>query len=161
MDPAEVEQYAGIVRSIARGLAHQFRAPAEDLEQEGFAALMAVMPKLRPETAGAYIRMRVRGAMLDSLARESRHRHEELAEEAGRSPAPDPEAAAEAAERRERLARAVAELPERQRAVVELRLGQELPQSQVGRALGIAQPAVSQLEGRAVRRLREALAGCS
>ena len=158
MECAAWEEYAGIVRAIARGLARQYGVDSRDLEQEGYAALLAVLPKLRAETAGVYVRMRVRGAMLDALAREGRHRHEELAEEAGRSATPDPEAETAAGERRERLARAVADLPDRQRAVVEMRLGREMAQSEIGRALGIAQPAVSQLESRARRRLRAALA---
>ena len=150
-------QYESLIRAIARGLARQYSASTEDLEQEGYAALLAI-GTLRPETAEAYVRVRVRGAMLDSLARELRQRHEDLSEDGDfSSPLPSPEEAAEAAERTGRLAAAVDQLPARQRAVVRLRL-REGTQSQVGRELGIAQPAVSQLERRAVRRLRDALA---
>ncbi|MBX9601232.1 MAG: sigma-70 family RNA polymerase sigma factor [Bryobacteraceae bacterium] len=153
-------QYGSLIRAIARGLARQYSASTEDLEQEGYAALLALTGKLRPETAEAYVRVRVRGAMLDSLARELRHRHEGLGgiADGKRAPGPDPEAAAAAAEQRQRLKAAVADLPQKQRVVVELRLRHEMRQSQVGRELGITQPAVSQIEGRALRRLREALA---
>ncbi len=151
-------QYESLIRAIARGLARQYSASTEDLEQEGYAALLAVTGRLRPETAEAYVRVRVRGAMLDSLARELRQRHEDLSEDGEfPSPLPSPEEAAEAAERTGRLAAAVDQLPARQRTVVRLRLREDT-QTEVGRELGIAQPAVSQLERRAVRRLRDALA---
>ncbi|MGQ9524427.1 MAG: sigma-70 family RNA polymerase sigma factor [Armatimonadota bacterium] len=72
--------------------------------------------------------------------------------------APDPESTTEAAERREALARALAELPERERLVMALYYDEELTFKEIGRILGVSEARVCQIHGRALMRLRTRLA---
>jgi RNA polymerase sigma-B factor len=58
-------------------------------------------------------------------------------------------------ERRARLAQALAELPERERRIIELRFYQNLSQTEVARRLRISQMHVSRLQHRALQRLRQ------
>jgi RNA polymerase sigma-B factor len=55
----------------------------------------------------------------------------------------------------EALAPALRELPARERKILELRFGQELPQSEIARRLGISQMHVSRLLRRTLDELRE------
>ena len=60
---------------------------------------------------------------------------------------------------RDALAAALAELPERERAVMRMYYDQELNLKQIGACLGVTESRVSQLHGRAVARLRVKLSG--
>jgi len=79
--------------------------------------------------------------------------------------APGPEetalAADEARQRRDRIAAALAALPERERRIVEARhLGEDAPLlREMGRRFGVSKERVRQLEMRALKRLRRLLAG--
>ncbi|MGQ9531329.1 MAG: FliA/WhiG family RNA polymerase sigma factor [Desulfotomaculales bacterium] len=72
---------------------------------------------------------------------------------------PDPLALLEEAEARELLARAVEELPERDRLVLALYYQEGLTLKEIGRVLDVSESRVCQLHGRAIARLREKLGG--
>jgi RNA polymerase sigma-70 factor (ECF subfamily) len=74
-------------------------------------------------------------------------------------PEPGPEAAASAAELSERLFRALAALPLRQRQVFLLRVWEGLPVEATARALGIGEGSVKTHLSRALARIKEALDG--
>ncbi|HEX8582367.1 MAG TPA: RNA polymerase sigma factor [Acidimicrobiales bacterium] len=96
------------------------------------------------------------------LGRRRRHRHEELADDApviDESPEFDPQARADAAVLRDRLAAALAELPPRLRAVVVLRDVYDLPHEAIAAELGISESAAKVRLHRARRKLRESLFG--
>ena len=70
----------------------------------------------------------------------------------------DPEISTEMSERRDALARAVAELPERERLVLALYYDEDLTFKEIGRILGVSEARVCQIHGRALMRLRTRLA---
>jgi RNA polymerase sigma-B factor len=74
---------------------------------------------------------------------------------ADRTGAPDP--GIEGIENLESLKPLIARLPERERAIISLRFGAELTQSQIGTELGISQMHVSRLLARALTQLRSQL----
>lgn len=67
---------------------------------------------------------------------------------------PDPGAALLARERTDRLARAIAELPETDRHVVVLYFHEQLYLKEIGQVLGVTESRISQILSRAVERLR-------
>jgi RNA polymerase sigma-70 factor (ECF subfamily) len=94
------------------------------------------------------------------LARRARDRHEDLDDEwpvADGRPDHDPELRASAAFDRDRVARAVADLPPRLRAVVVLRDVYDLPHESIAAELGISEAAAKVRLHRARRKLRESL----
>lgn len=94
------------------------------------------------------------------LGRRSRHRHDELADDA---PIPDlvldhdPQARTEANATRQRLTVALSELPPRLRAVVVLRDVYDLPHEAIAAELGISESAAKVRLHRARKKLRENL----
>lgn len=72
---------------------------------------------------------------------------------------PDPLAMLEEAEARELLARAVEELPERDRLVLALYYQEGLTLKEIGKVLDVSESRVCQLHGRAIARLREKVGG--
>lgn len=66
----------------------------------------------------------------------------------------DPTACADESEQRERLARAIAELPETDRHVVVLYYNEQLYLKEIGKILGVTESRVSQILTRATERLR-------
>jgi RNA polymerase sigma factor for flagellar operon FliA len=74
------------------------------------------------------------------------------------SQADDPYRILRAAELRRFLARALAQLPEKERYTLTLYYLQELPMTEVGRRLGVGESRVSQLHSAALARLRTLLA---
>jgi RNA polymerase sigma-70 factor (ECF subfamily) len=94
------------------------------------------------------------------LARRGRWRHEVLDEDthpADQGPERDPEAVAAASLERDRVARAVMDLPPRLRAVVVLRDVYDLTHEAIAAELGISETAAKVRLHRARRRLREQL----
>jgi RNA polymerase sigma factor FliA len=59
------------------------------------------------------------------------------------------------------LARAVSNLPERERYIIAAHYFEGVQFKSIAQTLGVSEPRISQLHARAVVRLREALAGCS
>lgn len=94
------------------------------------------------------------------LGRRSKHRHEELIEDAplaDTNPEVDPEARADATILRDRLNEALRALPPRLRAVVVLRDVYDLPHEAIAAELGISESAAKVRLHRARRKLREHL----
>jgi RNA polymerase sigma-70 factor (ECF subfamily) len=94
------------------------------------------------------------------LGRRSRHRHDELLDDAPYTdldPNHDPQARSEGNATRERLTVALRELPPRLRAVVVLRDVYDLPHEAIAKELGISEAAAKVRLHRARRKLRERL----
>jgi len=73
--------------------------------------------------------------------------------------APDPQAVVDQAELRDRIADAIAALPERETLVVALYYFENLTLREIGEVLGVTESRVSQLHTKAVLRLRSKLQG--
>jgi RNA polymerase sigma factor for flagellar operon FliA len=73
--------------------------------------------------------------------------------------APDPEALMDQSELRDRIADAIAALPEREKLVIALYYYENLTLREIGEVLGVTESRVSQLHTKAVLRLRSKLAG--
>jgi RNA polymerase sigma factor FliA len=71
--------------------------------------------------------------------------------------APDPAAAMDAADLKDRVAEAIARLPEREKLVVALYYYENLTLREIGEVLGVTESRVSQLHTKAVLRLRSRL----
>jgi RNA polymerase sigma-70 factor (ECF subfamily) len=94
------------------------------------------------------------------LGRRARHRHDELADDAPLTddrPETDPQASADAAELRERVQDAIADLPPRLRSVVVLRDVYDLAHTDIAAELDISESAAKVRLHRARRKLRERL----
>ncbi len=94
------------------------------------------------------------------LAKRARTRHDDLDDEfdlVDTEPEHDPERQAESGYERDRLARALAELPPRLRAVIVLRDIYDLPHESIAAELGITEAAAKVRLHRARRKLRERL----
>jgi RNA polymerase sigma-70 factor (ECF subfamily) len=132
--------FAGLVRlhqrrayAVARAivLAHE---DAEDAVQEGFLHAFRALERFRPEQAfGAWLHRIVANAALD-IARRRKVRDADELPETIASPFRDP---AEAGELRERLDAALAQLGERQRAVIVLHDVEGFKHAEIGALLGI------------------------
>jgi RNA polymerase sigma factor FliA len=72
--------------------------------------------------------------------------------------APDPEAMVDQGELRDRIADAIAALPEREKLVIALYYYENLTLREIGEVLGVTESRVSQLHTKAVLRLRSKLA---
>jgi RNA polymerase sigma factor for flagellar operon FliA len=73
--------------------------------------------------------------------------------------APDPQALVDQAELRDRIADAIAALPEREKLVIALYYYENLTLREIGEVLGVTESRVSQLHTKAVLRLRSKLQG--
>ena len=73
--------------------------------------------------------------------------------------APDPEAVVDQSELRDRIADAIAALPEREKLVIALYYYENLTLREIGEVLGVTESRVSQLHTKAVLRLRSKLGG--
>jgi RNA polymerase sigma factor for flagellar operon FliA len=73
--------------------------------------------------------------------------------------APDPQALVDQAELRDRIAAAIAALPEREKLVIALYYYENLTLREIGEVLGVTESRVSQLHTKAVLRLRSKLGG--
>jgi RNA polymerase sigma factor for flagellar operon FliA len=71
---------------------------------------------------------------------------------------PAPDAAYEHAETKDRVRRAIASLPARERKVIALYYYRDVTMKQIGKEIGVNESRVSQLHARAIQRLRKALA---
>lgn len=151
-----VAQFADLIPPIARSVCHSASAHIDDLEQEGMLALLAAAEKWDPErseTFPAYVRLRVRGAMIDFLRGGTGE--QQLVEET--APAAQVVSIDTAISRQESGQKGEKNLTQRQRLVIHYRYKQGLTQVETGRRLGISQEAVRRLEGRAVRSMKKRL----
>jgi len=120
---------------------------AEDLTQQALAKLYVAWPRVREDTRMAYARRVVVNECLSHLRR---HRPETPTENVPDRAVHDPVG-------RDGLGEAIAVLPARQRAIVALRFLEDLPVSEVGRLLGIADGTVKSQTNRALETLRRQL----
>ena len=133
----------------------QDRAAAEDVVQVALTRLWTLAERYDPARGSveAWFRRIVTNLCLD---RRRALRPVVPIDEAAElpSPAPDPEAAALASDRRARLAAAMARLPARQRAALALFHGDGLTMAEIAAALDTSAKAVEGLLGRARMELR-------
>jgi RNA polymerase sigma factor for flagellar operon FliA len=181
-------RYSSLVRQIAGGF--QRRLPRsvlrEDLVAAGMSGLWDAIRRHAEKPGDSfdwYVRVRIRGAILDELraqdwlprraraaAAEANEagdmsvtapsvvRFDDVSEwEQNRSltaPESNSEAAVEAKFVRETLARAVEQLPERERHIVSAHYFQGVKFKDLGAELGVSEPRISQLHSRAMQRLK-------
>jgi RNA polymerase sigma factor for flagellar operon FliA len=181
-----LEEYRPLVAKIAGGF--QRRLPRhvlrEDLVAAGMAGLWDAIRKhgdAANEGFEWYVRVRIRGAILDELRSQDwlSRRARAAAEAGGQSIPPhvihfddmrEPEQArclatpvhgdAEITQRDQRaaLARAVEKLPERERLIVSEHYFGDVKFKSLSERLGVSEPRISQLHSRAMKRLREIVA---
>jgi RNA polymerase sigma-70 factor (sigma-E family) len=127
---------------------------AEEIAQHAFVRMYANWPKVRRETAEAYLRTVVTRVFLDSRRR-GRRREQTVAE--------PPESAVPAdtsgADERAPLLAALQHVPPRQRAVLVLRYVHDLSVDQVAEALRCSTGTVKSQTARGLQTLREAYRG--
>lgn len=132
------------------------RTRAEDATQETFAAIWRSASTYKPERGpGApWLFAVARNAVVNQMRRRvptPMEPPEAIADQ------PGPSEQAEAATERERVHRAVAQLPPEQRAVIELAYWKELSQSEIAAELGIPLGTVKTRTRRALSRLADML----
>ncbi|HTM45000.1 MAG TPA: sigma-70 family RNA polymerase sigma factor [Polyangiaceae bacterium] len=188
-----VARYAHVVRQIAGGF--QRKVPRnvlrDDLVAAGMSGLWDAIRKHAHEESvnfDWYVRVRIRGAILDELRaqdwlpRRARAAAAEAAEAAGSRSSFAPmvlrlddvsevdqvrcltaadshnaETAAEARSAKDKLTRAVDQLPERERHIVAMHYFRGVRFKDLGQLLGVSEPRVSQLHSRAMTRLKDLL----
>lgn len=121
------------------------------------AEIAAALEVSEPE----YDRMldQLRSADLASIRQASANGEGQSAWEVAIEPAEGPHARFEREELRGLLARAVAQLPDRERQILALYYEEELTLAEIGEVIGVGESRVSQLRTQAVARLRSSLAG--
>jgi RNA polymerase sigma factor (sigma-70 family) len=158
---AIVATYSYLLRPIAAAIARRVRGVSlDDLEQAGALGLIDAASHYSPDresTFAAYVRMRVRGAMLDSL--DGRWRTDVTLDGELIDGGTDPLAACIEAEQRAALELGIARLSARQRAVMALRYRAGVSQRRAAAELGISQAAVCAVERRALANLRSQVIG--
>jgi RNA polymerase sigma-70 factor (sigma-E family) len=140
---------AAPLRRLAYALCGDWHA-AEDVVQTAFVKLYRAWRRVRPESMDAYVRRIVVNTYLSH--RRDRRRESVLAEPPDPGAPPDPDAGM-----RVDVARALATLPARQRAMVVLRHLEDLSVAEVSDLLGIAEGTVKSQTARGVQALRQAL----
>ncbi len=142
------------------------REDAADVTQEVFLTVWRTLPSFRGESRfSSWLYRLTANACIDHLRREKRRRTVPLTrEEDGEEqildipdPAPGPQEEAERAERRAALRRAVAQLPEDQRAALLLRESGGLSYAEIAQTLGVPEGTVKSRIARARLQLREIL----
>jgi RNA polymerase sigma factor for flagellar operon FliA len=179
------EQYRPLVQKIAGGFTRRLprHVLREDLVAAGMAGLWDAIRKHGDDANEGfewYVRVRIRGAILDELRSQDwlSRRARAAAEAAGDGVPPHivhlddvrepdhtrflaaPTYGDDVAQRDERaaLARAVERLPERERFIVSEHYFGDVKFKSLSQVLGVSEPRVSQLHSRAMKRLREIVA---
>ena len=154
-----VEKKLGRLLSLAERLLGR-RGEAEEVAQEVFVRLWKQAPHWQPGRArfDTWLHRVALNLCYDRL----RRRREEAPDdddddEAAADPADAPDALLQAKQRGRRVARALAELPQRQREALVLQYYQELTNSEAAELMGIGIEALESLLVRARRSLRERL----
>ncbi|HKX48761.1 MAG TPA: sigma-70 family RNA polymerase sigma factor [Gaiellaceae bacterium] len=134
---------------------------AADLVQETFLRVLPKLDSLDPETLdlGAYLFATERNLFLKSVERSKRQQPvDEIPEPTGPRPIEDdPQRSTLLADQQERVRRANAALPPRQRLVLALRELEDRSYAEIGELVGLKENAVAQLISRARLRLRDEL----
>src|SRR5215213_1498 len=141
--PRSVRSRARDIEEANSKLEHEFgRAPTEDELQEALlqisnSSILALEELwMTPDASGDKV------SLLDTIEDES---------------APDPQAALDTSEVKDRLTEAIQDLPERETLVVALYYFENLTLREIGEVLGVTESRVSQLHSKAVLRLRSRL----
>ena len=135
------------------------RDEADDVAQEAFLRIWKIAPKWRSGEArfDPWLHRVTLNLCYDRLRR---HREmsvsDDLPEQADHAPLPDERL--DAAHANQRIARALATLPARQREALVLQYYQELPNAEAAALMGVSVDALESLLARARRNLRTALA---
>lgn len=139
--------YAFVSRRVHR------RADAEDITAEVFHHALANLKKFewRGAPFSAWLYRIASNAIADRWQRTQREQGSPAADD---PPDPRGSASPEGAEERARLFRLVADLPEDQRRVIEMRFAAEQSIAEIARELGRTGGSVKQLQFRAIRALR-------
>ncbi|HEY8416189.1 MAG TPA: FliA/WhiG family RNA polymerase sigma factor [Thermaerobacter sp.] len=151
--PQGLRRRAREVEECYRRLEGRLGRPAEDEE-------VAAELGLSPEEFDALMQDLARTTVLsldDLLPGEQEDPVGSVIERLADPTAPDPLAAATLADLKRRLARALAELPERERLIVTLYYYEGLTVKEIAEVLGVSPSRVSQLHTRAILRLRARL----
>lgn len=134
---------------------------ARDVVQDAYLRAFRSIKRFRGEARFATWMYRITAnCAATNLSKRSKGRHEELSDDAQLADERfdiDPEAMAEAGQLRDRLTAALADLPDRLRAVVVLRDIYDLPHEAIAAELGITEAAAKVRLHRARRKLRERL----
>lgn len=130
------------------------RTAAEDIVSETFVRLMTKAPKIRTQTALAYLLATARNTY---LMRRRRVRPEVPLPEQLLAPEQDPVNDLDDRARLEAVVRALADLPEGERAALLLRVDHDLSYAEIASALNISIPAAKVRVHRARRRLMSAV----
>lgn len=130
------------------------RAAAEDVVQEAFVRVLAKWPSVEDERAGAYLRTTVLNLARGRLRRE----RVALRPRALRLVGGDPGDTAVANAEQDRVVRALASLPQRQRECAVLRYYLDWSEAEIASALGVAGGSVKSHLSRARAALETALA---
>jgi RNA polymerase sigma-70 factor (ECF subfamily) len=151
--------YVDRVYRTARGMLRS-DADAEDVTQDAMLTVLTSLHTYRPRADTRFVAW-VTTIAANTVRRRFRRRRPELTA-TGELPevaadAADPVADLDRARRRRALLIALAELPDRDRAVVSLRYGADLNASEIGDAVGMAPAAVRKMLERARARLGERL----
>jgi RNA polymerase sigma factor FliA len=184
-----IAKYTGLVRQIAGGFQRKLprNVLRDDLIAAGMSGLWDAVRKHgheQTENFDWYVRVRIRGAILDELRaqdwlpRRARAAAAEAAQAAGRRPctpvvlrfddvseteqarcltageATSTEKTVEARLVKATLTRAMEQLPERERRIVSMHYFRGVKFKDLGEMLGVSEPRISQLHSRAMTRLK-------
>jgi len=153
-----VRRYEGRLFALAWRMLHN-RADCEDVVQEAFVKAYRSLGKFRGEARFSTWLYRIAlNLILNRLRRGSRLRETDLDLERMESPA-TPAGAERRNLLRAAVARAIDELPPRQRAVFHMRYEEERPHAEIAEILGLSEGAVKASYHHAVAKLRESLKG--
>jgi len=153
-----VERKLGRLLSLAERLLGR-RSEAEEVAQEVFVRLWKQAPTWQPGRAriDTWLHRVALNLCYDRLRRRRDEAADDAVAEAEADPAGAPDALLEARQRGRRVARALAELPQRQREALVLQYYQQLSNSEAAELMGIGIEALESLLVRARRSLREQL----
>ena len=155
-----VEKKLGRLLALAERLLGR-RGEAEEVAQEVFVRLWKQAPHWQPGRArfDTWLHRVALNLCYDRLRRRREEASDDDADDAAADPAAAPDALLQAKQRGRRVARALAELPQRQREALVLQYYQGLSNSEAAELMGIGIEALESLLVRARRSLRERLAG--
>jgi RNA polymerase sigma factor for flagellar operon FliA len=184
-----MKKYEHVVRQIAGGFQRKLprNVLRDDLIAAGMSGLWDALRRQGHEKSGNfdwYVRVRIRGAILDELrAQDWLPRRARAAAGNGSTNAPmvlrfdevseteqarclarddsNAEAAVEASYVRRQLQEAMEQLPERERRIVSLHYFRGMKFKDLGEMLGVSEPRISQLHSRAMGRLKGILAAAA
>src|SRR6187200_809404 len=167
--------YAPLVKYVAGRMSSGLPSHVEeaDLISYGLLGLISAIERFEPEREikfETFAITRIKGSIIDELrsldwvprsvrtkAREIERANAKLEHELHRAPT-DPAMEMDTTEMKDRLADAIARLPEREKLVVALYYYENLTLREIGEVLGVTESRVSQLHTKAVLRLRGRLA---